>query len=376
MSRKITFKQRNCLGVCVRVLFPVAHISVSDMMSMWREQGSTELSHYLQGGSVMIKGTLEGATKALPKQPSTHSHSHLLYYSLTWSHKFSRWPPWAHSADEHQGVKVIIDYRDWWKKYVILQPNRDRYSLVQYIIHFCFVLLSFTCSILFDSFDHPVASLCYNAVTHSVLYFTLTQCLPSFTAFPPMTPSWLWCPQLRPKAWSIAGRHEDSSCAWHMFTANSSLCFISSSSLFISLFLCQSTLFFLLWPLPLHSEQVIPPEGQFYTLHLLSIMYPCSCSLNLYLKPCCEWQPETYVPRAGRTNWGGRLEERSKLSERQWEEAKSQLWRITLCKSQLFITYLSNWGWHHCTACYKVWKLYCISNNWIYRLILNSTANA
>lgn len=74
---------------------------------------------------------------------------------------------------------------------------------------------------------------------------------------------------------------------------------------------------------------------------------PC-CSLLQFsqppLKPRCEWQPETSVPRAGSTNRRGRLKEMSKLGERRWKEAKGQLLRKTF--QILFIKQV----WQHFTA--------------------------
>ncbi len=77
-------------------------------------------------------------------------------------------------------------------------------------------------SLLFSFFHYPMVLLCSYGLT--VLYQHPHRI---FALLPTLTPFGLQCPQLRPKAWSIAGRHQDSSCAWHMFTKNSSLCFIS-----------------------------------------------------------------------------------------------------------------------------------------------------
>lgn len=109
-----------CVFMCV--LFPSVHISPCDMVSMWREQGSAELSQGLQGTSVMIKRTFGRATEALPKQPSTRSQSHLLYHSLTWPHKFPRPVPvdlycWRTSKSKSYHRPLV--WWDWWKICVI-----------------------------------------------------------------------------------------------------------------------------------------------------------------------------------------------------------------------------------------------------------------
>ena len=82
-----------------------------------------------------------------------------------------------------------------------------------------------------------------------------------FPRLPPLTPPPdVGAHSCGPKP-EACGRHKDSSCARHMFTTNSSLCFISSSSLFISLLFFQPHVSFLHWPLPVHSEQVIPQRA-------------------------------------------------------------------------------------------------------------------
>lgn len=184
---------------------------------------------------------------------------------------------------------------------------------------FFFFVFTVFCLILF--FHYPAVVLCSYGHTLSYTTFTRTKHLSSLHASP--DPLWTLCPRWRPEAsppgTKTAAVHDTCS------PKNSSICFISSSSPFISLLLSQFTLSFLLWPLPLHSEQVIPPEGQFYTLHLL--YSPCCFLFQLSqppLKPHGDRQPETSVPRAGSTNRRGRLKERSKLSERQWKEAKGQ----------------------------------------------------
>lgn len=109
-----------CVFMCA--LFPGAHISLRDMMSMWREQGSTELSHGLQGASVMIKRTFGRATEALPKQPSTRSQSHLLYHSLTWPHKFPGpvpVDPYCWRTSKSKSYHRLLVWWDWWKMCVI-----------------------------------------------------------------------------------------------------------------------------------------------------------------------------------------------------------------------------------------------------------------
>lgn len=98
-----------------------------------------------------------------------------------------------------------------------------------------------------------------------------------------LTPSSLWSPQWRLRASSISGRHQDSSCAWHMFTKRSFLCFISSSSPSISPLSFQPTLL-ICSPL-FHLEQVIPPVGYFYILHLMALVLFTSSSLKPHWNP-------------------------------------------------------------------------------------------
>lgn len=161
-----------------------------------------------------------------------------------------------------------------------------------------------------------------------------------------LTLSGLWCAELRPKARSIASGHQDNSCAQHMFTKNS-LCFISSSSPFISLLLFQPTLSFsALAPHQSLQNRWSPQRGSFKPFN-----YSLCCFLQLFQlpqKPCCEWQPETSVPRASSTNRGGGLKEGSKLGERQWKEAKGKRQRKT------FQILSINQVWQHCTACCQV----------------------
>lgn len=103
-----TVRVRVCVFMCV--LFPRIHISLGDMMSMWQEQGITELSHSPQGASVMIKRTFGRATEALPKHPS----SHLLYHSLTWPHKFNTRVPvdpyWWQTSRSKSYHRLLF----WW----------------------------------------------------------------------------------------------------------------------------------------------------------------------------------------------------------------------------------------------------------------------
>lgn len=113
-----------CLYVCsmwLCVLFPSCPHVFRDMMSMWREQRSTELSHGLQGASTMIKRPLGRATKALPKQPPSISQSPLLYRSLTCPHEFKAMFPKGPCTD----ILYVKEWKLWettslchWGRYV------------------------------------------------------------------------------------------------------------------------------------------------------------------------------------------------------------------------------------------------------------------
>lgn len=182
------------------------------------------------------------------------------------------------------------------------------------------------CSFL-TFFHHFAALLCSLGLP---LFYTTPQnlCLPPVLLWPPF---WLRCPVLRPKAWSIAGRLQDSSCAWHMFTKkNSFICFISLLlALNFTPLLPTHPLFFSSGP-PHHSvlnrwfpqRTGIKPFTYFLCCSLLQLSQGP-------LKPRCDWQSETSVPRAGSTNRDGWLKERSKLGGRQWKEATGQLPRKT-----------------------------------------------
>lgn len=138
------------------------------------------------------------------------------------------------------------------------------------------------CSFL-TFFHHYAALLCSHGLP---LFYTTPHnlCLPPVLLWPPF---WLRCPVLRPKAWSIAGRLQDSSCAWHMFTKkNSFICFISLLlALNFTPLLPTHPLFFSSGPPTTRSWTGDSPRGPVLNPSLTSCAAPSSSSLKALWNP-------------------------------------------------------------------------------------------